>query len=155
MPRLAEDRAAFAASPDAPVALDAVALPVRSYTSGSGSTDPASGSAVPCGASGFVPYGKLPSRWVRTASGSLRIRKDSQTLVPSVTPYFSWAARSERALFTSPPPPEPNSAPMTEASATRSVILKCSMVPALVTESLWPVSTYSPGKVRPLSEASM
>ncbi len=110
---------------------------------------------MPCGASGLAAYGKLPLCWVRTASGSLRIRKDSHTLVPSATPYFSWAASSEMALLTSPPPPEPKSAPMTEASATRSVILKCSIFPALVTESLWPVSTYSPGKYRPLSEASM
>jgi len=67
-------------------------------------------------------------------------------LVPSVTPYLDWAASSERALLTSPPPPEPKSEPMTEASATWSVILKWSMVPALVMESLWPVRTYSPGK---------
>ncbi len=62
---------------------------------------------------------------------------------------------SEIALLTSPPPPEPKSAPITEASATRSVVLNFWMVPALVTESFQPVRTYSPGKYRPLSEASM
>lgn len=97
--------------------------------------------------SGLAAYGKLsPLCTVSAASGSLRSRKDSQTLVPSVTPYWFWAASSERALLTSPPPPEPKSEPMTEASATRSVSLKWSMVPALVMESLWPVRTYSPGK---------
>ncbi|CAM5476595.1 hypothetical protein SVIOM74S_06870 [Streptomyces violarus] len=155
MPRLADDRAVLAASLEAPVALEPAALPVRSWTSGSWVTEPASGRARPCGSAGLVAYGKLPSCWVRTASGSLRSRKDSHTLVPSATPYFSWAARSERALLTSPPPPEPNSAPMTDARATMSVILKCSIFPALVTESLCPVRMYSPGKYRPLSEASM
>jgi hypothetical protein len=143
---LAEESAVSVAVLDVLAALDVEALPVRSYTSCSSATEPASGIAAPCGSSGFEAYGKLPSWRVRTASGSLRSRKDSQTLVPSATPYFSWAASSESALLTSPPPPEPNRAPMTEASATRSVSLKCWIVPALVMESLWPVRTYSPGK---------
>lgn len=51
----------------------AVAAPLRSYTSGSATTAPASGSAVPCGFAGFWAYGKLVPSWtVSTASGSLR-----------------------------------------------------------------------------------
>lgn len=136
-----------AAVAEAPVEPAVAALPVRSWTSGSWVTEPASGRASPWGSAGLEAYGKLSPLWtVRTASGSLRSRKDSQTLVPSSTPYLDWAAISESALLTSPPPPEPNSEPTTEASATRSVILKWSMVPALVIESLCPVRTYSPGK---------
>ena len=49
------------------------AAPVRSYTSGSGVTEPASGSAVPRALSGLPAYGnEVPSWTVRTASGSLR-----------------------------------------------------------------------------------
>ncbi|CAM5636929.1 hypothetical protein SGLAM104S_03624 [Streptomyces glaucescens] len=155
MPRRAEVTACAAAAAEVRAARAPVALPVRSCTRGSRVTEPVSGRARPCGSAGFTAYGKLPSWTVRVASGSLRIRKDSQTSVPLATPYFDWAASRESALFTSPPPPEPNRAPMTVASATRSVGVKCSMVPALVTESLWPVRTYSPGKVRALSEASM
>ena len=63
-----------------------------------GVTEPGSGMAVPCGVGGLVRVREaLPSWTVRTASGSLRCRKDSQTLVPSSTPYFCWAASSDSA----------------------------------------------------------
>lgn len=123
------------------------AEPVRSYIRGSGVTEPASGRAVPRALSGLPAYGnEVPSWTVRTASGSLRWRKDSQTRVPSWTPYFCWAASSESAAWTSPPPPPPNCPPTTEAIEIRSVSLNGWISPTFVIESILPVRTYSPGK---------
>lgn len=110
-------------------------------------TEPLSGSAVPRALSGLPAYGKeVPSWTVSTASGSSRWRNDSQTLVPSATPYFCWAASSESAAVTSPPPPPPNWPPTTEAMEIRSVSLNGCISPTLVMASILPVRTYSPGK---------
>lgn len=85
---------------------------------------------------------------VSTVSGSSRPRNPSHISVPFSTPYFCCAARRERAASTSPPPPLPKRPPTTEASAIRSVSLNGSISPMLVTAPIFPVSTYSPGKVR-------
>ena len=90
----------------------------------------------------------MPSWTVSTASGSSCSWKDSQICRPAVAPYFFSAASRASADCTSPPPPEPNSAPTTEPIATMSVFVNGSIVPAFVTESIFPVSTYSPGNVR-------
>lgn len=123
------------------------AEPVRSWIRGSAVTEPGSGRAVPTALSGLFAYGKeVPSWTVSTASGSLRCRNDSQTLVPSATPYFCWAESSESAACTSPPPPPPNWPPTTEAIEIRSVSSNGWISPTLVMASIFPVRTYSPGK---------
>ena len=67
----------------------------------------------------------LPSWTVRTASGSLRSRKDSQTSVPFVDAVLLLGGQQrERVVDLAAARRSRRGAPMTEASATRSVILK-------------------------------
>ena len=117
----------------------ALPVPVASATSGSATTLPRSGSAVPATSAG-VPYGKDCPLWmVVGASGSSAERNACHTWVPAAVPYRARASMSASAEAISPPPPPPKNPPTTAAVATTSVTFHGSG------PSRCPVAGYSPG----------
>ena len=119
-----------------------------------GDAEPASGSATPCGCRGLARVREaLPSWRVSTASGSFAARNASHTWSPSATPYLLLGGQ-QRPARTAPRRRRRRRTGRRRRRrcAIRSVSLNGSWSPALVIASRCPVSTYSPGKLRPLSD---